>query len=89
MTPFTGQHLVPMKWIFSINTDGTYKARLVGRDDLMILVVAIVASYKLQMRGGGLVGSYLVSRANKDYPVYIKTPKGMVWRSKKDTASKL
>ena len=77
MTPFTGQHLVPMKWIFSINTDGTYKARLVGRDDLMILVVAIVASYKLQMRGGGLVGSYLVSRANKDYFVYIKTPKGM------------
>ena len=29
MTPFTGQHLVPMKWIFSIKTDGTYKARLV------------------------------------------------------------
>ena len=24
MTPFTGQHLVPMKWIFSIKTDGTY-----------------------------------------------------------------
>ena len=23
MTPFTGQHLVPMKWIFSIKTDGT------------------------------------------------------------------
>ena len=33
---FTGQHLVPMKWIFSIKTDGTYKARLVGRGDLMI-----------------------------------------------------
>ena len=36
MTPLTGQHLVPMKWIFSIKTDGTYKARLVGRGDLMI-----------------------------------------------------
>ena len=98
MTPFTGQHLVPMKWIFSIKTDGTYKARLVGRGDLMIpwvdfnpkeiycgnitacgikLVLAIAASYKLRMRGGDLVGAYLVTRANKDYPVYIKTPKGM------------
>ena len=98
MTPFTGQHLVPMKWLFSIKTDGTYKARLVGRDDLMIpwvdfnpkeiyccnitacgikLVLAIAASYKLRMRGGDLVGAYLVTRANKDYPVYIKTPKGM------------
>ena len=36
MTPYTGQHLVPMKWIFSVKTDGTYKARLVGRGDLMI-----------------------------------------------------
>ena len=36
MTPYTGQHLVLMKWIFSIKTDGTYKARLVGRGDLMI-----------------------------------------------------
>ena len=36
MTPFTGQHVVPMKWIFSIKTDGTCKARLVGRGDLMI-----------------------------------------------------
>ena len=99
MTPFTGQHLVPMKWIFSIKTDGTYKARLVGRGDLMIpwvdfnpkeiycgnitacrikLVLAIIAaSYKLRMRAGDLVGAYLVTRANKDYPVYIKTPKGM------------
>ena len=36
MTPFTGHHLVPMKRIFSIKTDGTHKARLVGRGDLMI-----------------------------------------------------
>ena len=27
---FDGQYLVPMKWIFSIKTDGTCKARLVG-----------------------------------------------------------
>ena len=33
---FDGQHLVLTKWIFSIKTDGTYKARLVGRGDLMI-----------------------------------------------------
>ena len=33
---FDGQHLVPMKWIFSIKMDGTYKARLMGRGDLMI-----------------------------------------------------
>ena len=36
MTPLTGQHLVPMKWIFSIKTDGTSKACLVLRGDLMI-----------------------------------------------------
>ena len=92
MAPFTGQHLAPMKWIFSI------KARLVGRVDLGIpwvnfnpkkiycgnitacgikLFLAIAAPYKLRMRGGDLVGAYLVTRANKDYPVYIKTPKGM------------
>ena len=41
------------------------------------LVLAIAASYKLRMRGGDLVGAYLVTRANKDYPVYIKTPWGM------------
>ena len=33
---YDGQHLVPIKWIFSIKTDGTYKARLVGRGDLML-----------------------------------------------------
>ena len=41
------------------------------------LVLAIAASYKLRMRGGDLVGAYLVTRANKHYPVFIKTPKGM------------
>ena len=31
MAIYDEQHLVSMKWIFSIKTDGTYKARLVGR----------------------------------------------------------
>ena len=96
---FDGQHLVPMKWIFSIKTDGTYKARLVGRGDLIDfnpkevycgeisacgikLVLSLAASYKLLMRRKDLVGisshrAYLVTRANKDYPVYTKTPQGL------------
>ena len=41
------------------------------------LFLAIAASYKLRMRGLDLVGAYLVTRANKGYPVFIKTPKGM------------
>ena len=28
------------------------------------------------MRGGDLVGAYLVTLANPDYPVYIKVPQG-------------
>ena len=35
-----------------------------------------MASYKLRMRGGDLLGAYLVTGANKDYQVFIKTPKG-------------
>ena len=100
MAIYDGQHLVPMKWIFSIKTDGTYKARLVGcylgltstlRRSTVVtssiklvsiyycikLVLTIAASYKLRMRGGDLVGAYLVTRANKDYPVFIKTSKGI------------
>ena len=94
---YNGQHLVPMMWLFSIKTDGTHKARLVGRGDLMKayidfdpdaiycgnvsscsikMCIAIAAKYKLEMRGGDLEGAYLVTRANKDYPVYIKTPQG-------------
>lgn len=94
---YNGQHLVPMMWLFSIKTDGTHKARLVGRGDLMKayidfdpdavycgnvsscsikMCVAIAAKYKLEMRGGDLEGAYLVTRANKEYPVYIKTPQG-------------
>ena len=95
--PFTGQHLVPMMWLFSIKTDGTKKARLVGRGDLMIpwvdfdpyavycgnvnassikIALVIAATYKLSMRGGDLVGAYLITLANPDFPVHIKTPQG-------------
>ena len=35
MAIYDGQYLVPMKWIFSIKTDGTDKARLLGRGGLM------------------------------------------------------
>ena len=95
--PFTGQHLVPMMWLFNVKTDGTKKARLVGRGDMMIpwvdfdpnaiycgnvssssikIALTIAANYKLIMRGGDLVGAYLVTLANPDYPVYIQTPQG-------------
>ena len=33
--PYNVQHLDPMMWLFNINTDGTHKARLVGRGYLM------------------------------------------------------
>ena len=81
-----------MLWLFSIKTDGTFKARLVDRGDLMQpwvhfhpdqvycgnvcacsikICLAIAAKYKLTMRGGDLEGAYLVTRANKDYPIFI------------------
>jgi hypothetical protein len=34
--PDTGQRLIPMMRLFNIKTDGTKKARLVGRGDMMI-----------------------------------------------------
>ena len=98
ITIFNSRYLVPMKWIFSIKTDGSFEARLVGRGDLVFpwidfdakeiycgnisacrikLVLAIVSSYKLRVRGGDLVGAHLVTRANKDYPVFIKTLRGI------------
>ena len=40
------------------------------------MCLSIAAKYKLVMRGGDLEGAYLVTRANKDYPVHIKTPEG-------------
>lgn len=95
--PDTGQHLVPMMWLFSIKNDGTRKARLVGRGDKMIplvdfdpdavycgnvsacsikIVLTIAGMYCLVMRGGDLVGAYLITRANPSFPVFINTPQG-------------
>ena len=31
IVPYTGQHLVPMMWLFSVKNDGTKKARQIGR----------------------------------------------------------
>ena len=91
--PFTGQHLVPTMWLFNVKTDGIKKARLVGRGDKMIpkavycgniaassikVVLIFAACYKLIVRGGDLVGAYLVTLANKDFPVYIQVPQGYV-----------
>jgi hypothetical protein len=36
IVPYNNQHLVPMMWTFAIKSDGTKKARLVGRGDLML-----------------------------------------------------
>ena len=36
LVPYNNQHLVPMMWLFVIKSDGTKKARLVGRGDLML-----------------------------------------------------
>ena len=84
-------------WTFTIKTEGTFKARLVGRGDLMIpfvdfnsnktycgnvsatsikIALTIAAKHKLTMRGGDLEGAYLVTKGNKNYPVFIKTPEG-------------
>jgi Reverse transcriptase (RNA-dependent DNA polymerase) len=97
VVPLTHQHIVPMMWLFNIKTDGTKKARLVGRGDRMIpfidfdpnavycgnvaassikIALVIAAMYKLVMRGGDLVGAYLVTQANPDFPVHIQTPQG-------------
>ena len=97
IVPYTEQHLVPTMWLFGIKTDGTKKARLVGRGDMMIplvdfdpdavycgnvslcsikMAICIAAAYGLIMRGSDLIGAYLITRANADFPVRIKTPQG-------------
>ena len=97
VVPYIDQHLVPMMWLFSIKTDGTKKARLVGRGDMMIplvdfdpdavycgnvsscsikMALCIAAAYGLVMKGGDLIGAYLITRANVNFPVHIKTPQG-------------
>ena len=97
LVPYIDQHLVPMMWLFSIKTNGTKKARLVGRGDKMIplvdfdpdavycgnvsscsikMALSIAAAYGLVMRGGDLIGAYLITRANVNFPVHIETPQG-------------
>ena len=97
IVPYLDQHLVPMMWLFNVKTDGTKKARLVGRGDMMLpgidfdpdavycgnisacsikIVLAIAAKYGLTVRGGDLIGAYLITRANAEFPVFIKTPQG-------------
>jgi hypothetical protein len=97
IVPYIDQHLVPMMWLFSVKNDGTRKARLVGRGDMMLpgidfdpdavycgnisacsikIVLAIAAKYGLTIRGGDLIGAYLITRANEGFPVFIKTPQG-------------
>ena len=40
------------------------------------IALIIAACYKLIMRGRDLVGAYLFTLANPEYPVYIKVPQG-------------
>ena len=40
------------------------------------VAVTIAGMYCLVMRGGNLVGAYLITRANPGFPVYIRTPQG-------------
>ena len=59
MAIYDGQHLVQMKWIFSIKTDGTYKARLVGRGDLIdghdVCVRNFSSSVSMALRHSGII----------------------------------
>jgi hypothetical protein len=40
IVPYNKQNLIPMMWTFVIKSDGTKKARLVGRGDLMLYHIA-------------------------------------------------
>ena len=40
------------------------------------IAVTIAGMYCLVMRGGHLVGAYLITRANAGFPVYIRNQKG-------------
>ena len=40
------------------------------------IALIIAATYKLSMRGGDLVGAYLITLADPDFSVHIKTPQG-------------
>ena len=40
------------------------------------IALTIAGIYCLVIRGGDLVGAYLITRANPGFPVFIKTPQG-------------
>ena len=40
------------------------------------MALSIAAAYGLVMKGGDLIGAYLSTRANVNFPVHIKTPQG-------------
>ena len=42
------------------------------------MAVSIAASYGLIMKGGDLIGAYLITQANENYPVHIRTPQGVL-----------
>jgi hypothetical protein len=88
--PDTGQHKVPMMWLFN-----THKVRLVIRGDQIIpfvdfypnavycgnvsacstkICAKLAATYQLEKRDGDIVGAYLVTKSNLDFRWYIQTP---------------
>ena len=48
----------------------------VAASSFIKIALVIAAIYKLVLRGEDLVGAYLVTLANPDFPVQIKTPQG-------------
>ena len=45
------------------------------------MALSIAAAYGLVMKGGDLIGAYLITRANVNFPVHIKTPQGYTGQS--------
>ena len=43
------------------------------------MTLSIAAAYGLVMKGGDLIGAYLIIRANVNFPVHIKTPQGYTY----------
>lgn len=54
--------------------DAVYCGNVSACSIKIAMVIAVV--YKLVMRGGDLVGAYCITRANKEFPVFIVTPQG-------------
>ncbi len=77
-------------WLFSFKADMTMKARLVvngkmckpGLDNVAATSIkvffALSALYGLTLRGGDLVGAYLVTPGSKDFMLCMATPDGII-----------